>query len=125
MKGITLLLVVVVLACVPPAWGQGTMYDYSYQGPRNYYGQPQYEPVPGARQNQPQGYQGQGYGPYGQGQRQWVPNGYIPQSVNALQRLGGFFWGYMPAPLRGQPARYPLQPLPDGSVSIINVPGNP
>lgn len=125
MKGIIPFSVVFVLVCVPVVCAQGTMYDYGYQGPRNYYGQPQYEPVPGARQARPGGSQGQAPGPYGQGQRQWVPNGYVPQAFNALQSLGGYFWSYMPAPLRGVQNPYPLQPSPEGSLSIINVPGNP
>ena len=128
MKGTIAFALVAVLVCGHVAYGQSSMYDYSYAGPRNYYGQPQYEPIPNTRQPQPQSMRGGMPGQhrqYGQhGPTPWSADGYIPRAAGLLQRAGSYFWGYMPASFRGGPDPNALYPSPEGTVSIINVPGS-
>jgi len=85
------------------------MYDNSYSGPMNIYGQAVMNVVP--RQD-------------AQGQpTQEFNNGLIFMAGEAVQNVGGYLWGYMPAPVRG--VENPLTP-PQGSgqVFINFVPGD-
>lgn len=123
MKGMVPFAVVLVLVGTHLAFGQGSMYDYSYQGPRNVYGQPQYEPAPNAQPAQRPGWQNQMPGQ--PGQNPWPADGYIPQGMNAFQRFGSYLWSFMPAPLRGAPDPNAIPAAPDGNVTVIYVPGNP
>jgi len=86
-----------------------SIYDPSYRGPVNYWGQPTYT-VP---QAQP--------GPQQPAQPQ-PPQGYFFQAADGLQALGSYLWGYAPAPLRGQPPPFTIQP-DQGQVIITHVPG--
>jgi hypothetical protein len=113
MKGIIAVAIGIVLLCVCAANGQQTqIYDYSYRGPTNYYGQPSYQPY-----GQPQG---QGSQPGAQ-----QPVGIIPGAFNQLHQAGSYLWSYMPAPVRGvPPADQLLQSKPE-QVIINFVPPGP
>jgi hypothetical protein len=87
-----------------------SMYDYTYYGPMNVYGQPVFSMV--RRQGQ------DGQAP------QNVQNGIIPQAARELQGLGTYLWSYMPAPLTGATSPYDV-PRGAGHVSISYVPGSP
>jgi hypothetical protein len=92
-----------------PAWGQqqSPVYDNSYYGPTNYYGQPSYQTV--APQQQPR--------------NQPPPPGILPKAFGQAQQAGGFLWSFMPAPWRGgnQPSYIP-EANPE-NVVITLVPG--
>lgn len=105
--------IVIILAFACSAWAQqAPIYDRSYNGPVNYYGQPAYQPM----------YQGQA--PARGGQSQQMNNGLIPKTFNGLYQAGGYLWSYMPAPLRpDQPSFVP--PPESGNVTINFVPGSP
>jgi len=105
------IVMVLVFAC--SAWAQQEpIYDHSYRGPVNYYGQPAYQPM----------YQGQA--PAQAGQPQQMNNGLIPKAFSGLYQAGGYLWSYMPAPLRpDQPSFVP--PPESGNVTINFVPASP
>jgi hypothetical protein len=71
------------------------MYDNSYQGPYNAYGQPLYMPS-----HQP----GQQPAPQG------TESGAIPAAFQGLSAVGSYFWGYLPAPVRGGESPYEVKP---------------
>lgn len=84
------------------------MYDQSYRGPTNMYGQPVLTPQP-RPQDQQQGQQ---------------PNdGIIPMAASGFQAVGSYFWSYMPAPMRGVESPYQVAP---GSGYVVRqfVPGS-
>ena len=94
-------------AARPMPQGQPSMYDRSYSGPMNVYGQPVYSM--GRRAGQ------QAQPP------QTIHNGLIPQAARGLYGLGTYLWGYMPAPLTGAKSPYDLAPG-SGHVSVTFVP---
>ena len=99
----------IVLACGCVVWAQQTpMYDSSYFGPRNYYGQPTYKVLPRP-----------------QGQAQQQDRGAIPLAISGAQQLGDYLWSYMPAPVRGQQQTPYVLPPDAGHVTINLVPGSP
>jgi len=91
----------------PPRQPQ-PMYDMSYRGPMNIYGQPVYSVEPRKDGGQP---------------AQNPNEGVFPMAASGLEALGRYFWSYMPAPVRGEPD--PLQP-PPGSGYVVRqvVPGS-
>jgi hypothetical protein len=130
MKAIVAIIGAISLLCPYLAWGQGTaMYDSTYRGPVNGFGQPAYTVMPRQQQQapqpgqrQPQGVRYPGISPQqmqGMGTPQ-RPGGLVGAAYSGFSRAGSYFWGYLPAPLRGPQAQYQS---PEGDVSIINVPG--
>ncbi|MEJ2717140.1 MAG: hypothetical protein P8182_08365 [Deltaproteobacteria bacterium] len=98
----------IALLCACPVWAQQfQMYDRSYAGPTNYYGQPTFKAMPRP-----------------QGRAQQPDHGAVPLAIYGVQRLGGYLWSYMPAPVRGQKSPYVLPP-DSGQVTITAVPGGP
>ena len=96
------------LVCACSVWAQQTpMYDSSYAGPTNYYGQPTFKVMPRPP-----------------GQAQQPDRGAIPLAIHGAQQLGGYFWSYMPAPVRGQQSPHVLPPN-SGHVTVTIVPGGP
>jgi len=93
----------------PPA-APSTMYDNTYNGPMNVYGQPVLTPLPGPR-------------PGSAEQQQQFNNGLIFMAGEAVQNVGSYLWSYMPAPLRGVETQ--LSPPPGSGHVIVNfVPGD-
>ncbi|MGO9120897.1 MAG: hypothetical protein ACLQPD_25220 [Desulfomonilaceae bacterium] len=89
---------------------QTPMYDNSYSGLFNMYGQPTFvapEYQPGAQQ---------------QAQQQQGQDGLIFKGASAVQSVGGYLWSYMPAPLRGADAGY-FAPAGTGPTIINFTPG--
>jgi hypothetical protein len=84
------------------------IYDPSYRGPVNYWGQPAYS-VP---QGQPQQ----------QAAEPQQHTGYFFRAAEGVQAVGSYLWGYAPAPLRGAPPPFAVQPNA-GQVIINHVPG--
>ncbi|MFH0959830.1 MAG: hypothetical protein V1897_14125 [Pseudomonadota bacterium] len=83
------------------------IYDRSYQGPMNMYGQPALIIPP----NQA----GQNSSPSGS-------QGLLPMAVDGLSQAGGYLWSYMPAPVRGAQSPYAVPPG-SGQVTTSFVPG--
>lgn len=83
------------------------VYDRSYQGPMNMYGQPALIIPP----NQP-----------GQNSSQRSSQGILPMAVDGLSQVGEYFWSYMPAPVRGVQSPYAVPPG-SGQVTTSFVPG--
>lgn len=104
-----------VLALAATAFGQAAppqpapMYDHSYQGPMNVYGQPVFSMGGRAPQNQ---------------QTQQSTNGLVGLAFDGLGSLGSYLWGYMPAPVRGVQSPYQVPPG-QGQVSVTYTPGIP
>jgi hypothetical protein len=96
---------------VAPSLGQqqSPIYDHSYYGPTNYYGQPAYQPVP--KQQQPR--------------NQPPPPGIIPQALTQAQQAGGYLWSFLPAPWRGGPQPSYIPPANPENLVITLVPGAP
>lgn len=87
-----------------------SMYDTSYAGPMNMYGQPVFSPGPSQR---------------GAGEdSQAIHNGIVPLAGRGLYSLGTHLWSYMPAPVRGEASPYGVAPGA-GQVSIMYVPAGP
>jgi len=101
---------IVLLCAVSATANDAEVYDRSYSGPRNYYGQPSYEIYQQQRQQAQQ--------------PQAVDNGLIFQAARGFYQIGNFVWGFMPAPVRGVQSPYNLSP-DAGQVSVNFVPGNP
>ncbi|MCA1961502.1 MAG: hypothetical protein LDL33_11980 [Desulfomonile sp.] len=109
MKAILVAASAIVLLCAASAVASdGDIYDRSYSGPRNYYGQPTFEPY------HLQGQQAQ--------QGQPVDNGLIFQAARGIYQIGNFLWGFTPAPLRGVQSPYSMSP-DSGQVTVNFVPG--
>jgi len=108
MKMIFSVLALMMLLCTNLAFSQTqSMYDTSYAGPYNMYGQPTFiHPYQAAGQQQPQPSQG-----------------LIFQGADALQSAAGYLWTYMPAPLRGVDSRTYFAPAESGPTIINFVPG--
>jgi len=86
------------------------VYDHSYLGPYNAYGQPVYS-TPTRQQAQSSGQLPPGY------------DGAVPQALLGLSAVGDYFWSFLPAPLRGvEDSPYVLGP-DAGRTSVIFVPG--
>jgi len=117
MKATISLGVGIVLVCVCSSWGQQPqIYDNAYHGPTNYYGQPTYKVMQSQQRARQQAYR--------QAQYQRQSGGIIPKTFNSLQRVGGYLWSYMPAPVRGGQSPHYVPPQ-SGSVTINFVPGSP
>jgi hypothetical protein len=92
---------------------QSSLYDTSYNGLFNMYGQPTFlapQYPAGARQQAQQQQQGQ--------------DGLIFRGAAALESAGSYLWGYMPAPLRGADKGY-FGAAGNGPTIINFVPGAP
>ncbi|MDQ7782956.1 MAG: hypothetical protein RDU20_08765 [Desulfomonilaceae bacterium] len=87
------------------------MYDKSYKGPYNMYGQPVIT-----------GYQRQQN--MQQDQSQMVHNGLLPRVLRGAEGLGGYLWSYMPAPVRGVGSPYDVAPG-EAQHTVTVVPGSP
>jgi hypothetical protein len=118
MKTCIAIVSVIVLALANAALAQMTqpqaypsqsppMYDQSYRGPTNMYGQPVLSVQP-----KPQDQSGQ-----------QSNDGLIPMAAQGLQSVGSYFWSYMPAPVRGVESPYTVAPG-SGNVSVNFVPGS-
>ncbi len=105
MKTISFILVVICFAGAPMVAAQ--MYDPNYNGPVNAYGQPSYSVSP-QNSSQP---------------AQQPPSGLIPYAGSALQKAGGYLWGFLPAPVRGAQPAYAVPPGA-GQTNVIFVPGS-
>ncbi|MBI4961984.1 MAG: hypothetical protein HY913_01780 [Desulfomonile tiedjei] len=105
MKAIVLVItIVMVMVCSSAAvCQQSQMYDTRYTGPMNIYGQPVFDFPPQQR-------------PYQQAPPQPGAGGFIPRAASGLYQAGEYFWGYMPAPVRGAD---PLFTPPPGSGQVI------
>jgi hypothetical protein len=111
MKTIISIAAVIVCTAVPLAFGQAhSMYDRSYTGPMNVYGQPALTPM---SKQQSQALQA----------RQSFP-GVFPLMGSAAKGVGHYFWGYLPAPARGAKSPYYVPPG-GGQVQTNFVPGAP
>lgn len=84
------------------------MYDQSYKGPYNMYGQPAITGV--RRQQRAQ-----------QTQPQSINNGVFQRAFRGVGGLGGYLWSYMPAPLTGAKNPYEV-PTGQGQYSVNFVP---
>jgi len=111
MKTVIAILAVVFTVCVQPAFGQqdSPMYDRSYSGPYNMYGQPTFTQLPSTQR--------QG------GQQQQANQAIIPRAVDRVGDLGSYLWSYMPAPVRGTDSPYAVPPG-SGQVNVNFVPGS-
>ena len=113
---ITLAMSVVVFAAANAfaQWGQPQapdspplpMYDNSYRGPMNVYGQPVFS-VPPRKDNN---------------HSQQPPDGISPMAASGLEAFGRYLWGYLPAPVRGEDPQI-LPPQGSGFVVRQFVPG--
>lgn len=109
MKTIALIVALITCSTAQLAIGQAhSMYDQTYQGPMNVYGQPVLTPVS----------KGQGQG---QQNQQGFP-GVFPMMGQAVQGAGNYLWGYLPAPVRGAQSPYYVPPG-SGEVNTSFVPG--
>ncbi|HTY24105.1 MAG TPA: hypothetical protein VMC85_13305 [Desulfomonilaceae bacterium] len=111
MKMIFSLLALMTLFCANLAFSQTqSMYDTSYVGPYNMYGQPTFiHPYQAAGQQQQQ--------------QQQPTDGLVFQGAAAVQSAAGYLWSYMPAPLRGVDSRSYFAPAESGPTIINFVPG--
>lgn len=92
-----------VLALATSAFGQAAppqsaqMYDQSYQGPMNVYGQPVFSMGPQAPTDPGQ-------------QNQQASGGVVGTAFDGLGSIGNYFWSFMPAPVRGVQSPYQVPP---------------
>jgi hypothetical protein len=109
MKTVIAIVAVILSVCVQPVFGQqgSQMYDRSYSGPFNMYGQPAYTPLPSTQR---------------QGGQQST-GGIIPGAVDRVGDFGSYLWSYMPAPVRGAESPYTVPPG-SGQVNVNFVPGS-
>jgi hypothetical protein len=110
MKGTRVLVAFLgIMAFTQLGWAQGTpVYDRSYSGPMNVYGQPTFTPPPTQQRQADQD-------PY-------PMNGPLPMAARGVQSMGSYLWSYMPAPVRGVQSPYNLSP-DSGKVNVNFVPG--
>ena len=110
MKTVISILAVVFSVCVQPVFGQqdSPMYDRSYSGPYNMYGQPTFTQLPSTQR---------------QGGQQQANQAIIPRAVDRMGDFGSYLWSYMPAPVRGADSPYTVSPG-SGQVNINFVPGS-
>jgi hypothetical protein len=108
----TIIIIVAVVLCVYSqavfAQQDSPMYDRSYSGPYNMYGQPTFTQLPSSRQ---------------QGVQQQQTEGIIPRAVDRVGDFGSYLWSYMPAPVRGVNSPYTVPPG-SGQVNVNFVPGS-
>jgi len=111
MKMIFSVVALIMLLCTNLAFSQTqSMYDTSYAGPYNMYGQPTFiHPYQAAGQQQQQ--------------QQQPTDGLVFQGAAAVQSAAGYLWTYMPAPLRGVDSRTYFAPAESGPTIINFVPG--
>lgn len=109
MKTIITIVAVVLCICAQPAFAQqdSPMYDRSYSGPYNMYGQPTFTQLPSTQR---------------QGVQQQAAEGIIPRAVDRVGDFGSYLWSYMPAPVRGADSPYTVPPG-SGQVNVNFVPG--
>jgi hypothetical protein len=108
MKIVFIVISVLVLALgMNPGVESSEIYDRSYQGPMNIYGQPALIVPP----NQP-----------GQNSSPSSSQGLLPMAADGLSQAGGYLWSYMPAPVRGVQSPYAVPPG-SGQVTTSFVPG--
>ena len=109
MRAIITIMLLMILVCPHAVFAQAQpMYDPTYSGPVNIYGQPAY----GVPMNNPPGYVQQ---------TQPFP-GLVPLGISQAQSAASYLWSYMPAPWRGGPSPYAVPP---GSATVNFVPGTP
>lgn len=111
MKTVISIVAVVLSVCAQPVLAQqnSQMYDRSYSGPFNMYGQPTFTPLTA---------------PQRQAARQQQTNqAIIPRAVDRVGDFGSYLWGYMPAPVRGAESPYAVSPG-SGQVNVNFVPGS-
>ncbi len=87
------------------------MYDQSYKGPYNVYGQPV---ITGYIRQQD----------IRQGQQQTIHNGLLPRVARGVGGLGSYLWSYMPAPVTGVGSPYNVPPG-EAQYTVNFVPGSP
>jgi hypothetical protein len=108
----TVITIVAVVLCVysQPVFAQqdSPMYDRSYSGPYNMYGQPTFTQLPSSQR---------------QGVQSPQAEGIIPRAVDRVGDFGSYLWGYMPAPVRGAGSPYTVPPG-SGQVNVNFVPGS-
>jgi hypothetical protein len=111
MKTVIAILAVVSSVCVQPVFGQqnSPMYDRSYSGPYNMYGQPTFTQLPPTQRQAVQ--------------QQQANQAVIPRAVDRIGDLGSYLWSYMPAPVRGADSPYAVPPG-SGQVNVNFVPGS-
>jgi hypothetical protein len=109
----TVITIVALVLCVYSqqvfAQQDSPMYDRSYVGPYNMYGQPAFTQLPSSQRRgaqQPQ-----------------AADGIIPRAVDRVGDFGGYLWGFMPAPVRGADTPYTVPPG-SGRVNVNFVPGS-
>ena len=110
MKNVSLFVVsMVFVLCTATIGRSSEIYDRSYQGPMNMYGQPALIIPPNQQ---------------GQNAVNSRPQGIIPMAADGLWQVGGYLWSYMPAPVRGVQSPYVVPPG-SGQVTTSYVPGTP
>lgn len=110
MKTVPLFVVsLVFILCLASMAQTSEIYDRTYQGPMNIYGQPAII--------MPQNQQGQNT-------VNNQPQGLLPKAADGLWQAGQYFWSYMPAPVRGVQSPYAV-PQGSGQVTTSFVPGTP
>jgi hypothetical protein len=111
MKTVIAILAVVSSVCVQPVFGQqnSPMYDRSYSGPYNMYGQPTFTQLPSTQRQAVQ--------------QQQANQAVIPRAVDRIGDVGSYLWSYMPAPVRGADSPYAVPPG-SGKVNVNFVPGS-
>ncbi len=108
MKTVLIFAIMLALAFVMSTGVQSSeIYDRSYQGPMNMYGQPVLTVPP----SQP-----------GQNSSSNSGQGLLPMAADGLSQAGGYLWSYMPAPVRGVQSPYAVPPGA-GQVTTSFVPG--
>ena len=110
MKTVIAILAMALSVCVQPVFGQQDfqIYDRSYSGPYNMYGQPTFTQLPSTQR---------------QGGQQQVNQAIIPRAVDRMGDFGSYLWSYMPAPVRGEDSPYAV-PSGSGQVNVNFVPGS-
>jgi len=110
MKAVIAIVAVLFCVCAQQVFGQeaSPMYDRSYAGPYNMYGQPTFTQLPSTQR---------------QGAQQQSSTGIIPRAVDRMGDFGGYLWSYMPAPVRGVESPYSVPPG-TGQVNVNFVPGS-
>ena len=108
MKTVFIVISVLALALgMNPGVESSEIYDRSYKGPMNMYGQPALIVPP----SQP-----------GQDSSSSSSQGLLPMAADGLLQAGGYLWSYMPAPVRGVQSPYAVPPG-SGQVTTSFVPG--
>ncbi|MDA8405575.1 MAG: hypothetical protein M0T73_01780 [Deltaproteobacteria bacterium] len=110
MKNVSLFVVsMVFVLCTATIGSSSEIYDTSYQGPMNVYGQPALIIPPNQQ---------------GQNAVNSRPQGIIPMAADGLWQIGDYLWSFLPAPVRGVQSPYAV-PQGSGQVTTSFVPGTP